>query len=172
MITQIILDGYNIIHAKNFPGRKGRSLEAQRDYLIHLVRQYAARKRINCTIVFDSKFPFSRQQKRYQRVQVRFAPAHTEADRIIQDMVRQSKNPRTLLVISSDREIQHTARVHGAQVMASEAFLQKEIAPYPVRQPEPEEPEEHKPEAALSDREVEEWLRLFSQGEDADESAQ
>ncbi len=165
MITHVILDGYNMIHARNFPGKKGRSLEEQRNYLIHLIKQYAARKRIPCTIVFDSKFPFSRQQKNYYRVTVRYSPAHTEADQVIQQMVRQSKQPHTLLVVSSDREIQHTAKIHGARVMTSESFLKEEIAPFPSTSTQPKEPEDSKPDATLSDQEIAEWLRLFSQGE-------
>ena len=167
---QIIFDGYNVIHAKNFPGRKRRSLEEQRDYLIHLVRQYAARKRVNCIIVFDSKYPYSRQQKHYQRVQVRFSPAHMEADQIIQEMIRQSKNPQMLLIISSDREIQHTAQIHGARILSSEAFLEEELAPQSFTHPESEIEEDSKPDTPMSEQEIQEWLRLFSEGEENEDT--
>ncbi len=169
MKFHVILDGYNLVHSRNFPGKKGRSLESQRDYLVQLIRQYAARTRRHCLVVFDSKIPFSRQTRKYSRVEVRFSPPHKEADHVIQEFIRNSKNPRALLVVSSDREIQHTARAHGAQVMSSESFWASEL---PARMPPPTnlpaEDDEQKPDGELSEQELQEWLRLFTNDEEDD----
>ncbi len=170
MITTVILDGYNLIHSRHFPGYKGRSLEDKRDYLIHLIRQYATQKRLRCIIVFDSKMPFSRQGKTYHRVEVRFSPPHKEADHVIQEMIRKSKNPPTILVVSSDRAIQHTAKVHGASAMSSETFWDEEAAFRPSMPTTTTiaEGENEKPDANLSDEQVQEWLDLFSREDDED----
>ncbi len=170
MGVTVLLDGYNLIHSGRFPGRKGRSLEEQRDYFIHLIRQYATQKRRQCIVVFDSKMPFSRQRKKLGRVEVRFSPPNKEADQVIQEIIRRSKNPRTLVVVSSDRAIQHTAKIHGASFLSSEAFWEEEAPYHPTQKASApsDEPEAEKPDANLSDDQIQEWLNLFSQRDEED----
>ena len=96
-------------------------------------------------------------------MEVVFANLGSTADQHIISRINRYANPRKLLVVSSDREIQNAARSRGARVITSEEFSQQMVrthAPkHKRRRPKPKEQN-------LSRREVEEWLSIFQNRSD------
>ncbi|HFE65606.1 MAG TPA: hypothetical protein ENK14_14495 [Caldithrix sp.] len=166
---KILIDGYNVIKAPRvrFPGFS--SLELQREHLIKVLKSNPQLQRSQTTVVFDSRIyiPPSRTQK-HGNLTVIFTPLNKSADEVIQQLVRQSSQPGKILVVTSDRSIQFTAKDHGARAMESHVFWQKLQTRKKNRSVGRGEPQEGA--TPLSDREVKEWLSLFrSRGGENDE---
>jgi predicted RNA-binding protein with PIN domain len=88
-------------------------------------------------------------------VEVVFAAAGRSADGILRARIRRSRNPRGLIVVTSDRAIIATARTRGARVIRSEKFAARLSAPRPIFAGR---------DVQLSTEEVEEWLKVFESG--------
>lgn len=157
---KILIDGYNVIKAPRvgFPGFS--SLELQREHLIKVLKSHPQLRGSQTMVVFDSRenIPPSRTQK-YGKLTIIFAPPDKSADEVIQHFVRRSSQPGDVLVVTSDRRIQFTAKDHGARAMESHVFWQKLQMRKKSRAVDSAEPKEGT--TPLSDREVKEWLSLF-----------
>ncbi|MER3468064.1 MAG: hypothetical protein C4312_05945, partial [Thermoflexus sp.] len=111
------------------------------------------------TVVFDRGAP-GRARDRTSRggVTVRFAPSGVTADALLIRILQAERNPRGLIVVSSDRRVQEAARRRGAQVWSSPAFvayLRRALGTVESAAPGSEE----KPEADAEGLEY--WLRRF-----------
>lgn len=135
MSLHFILDGYNIIKRSDF-------LETQvlKDARRDLVRFIGEKKPCGSsnnkvTVVFDGvedlNFPRQRDNK---GIEVIFTPplragagftSNSSADERIKKMVKDSKNPRRIVVVSDDKEIQFAIRSYGAHVTSVSEFIQK-----------------------------------------------
>ncbi|RMF79303.1 MAG: hypothetical protein D6739_11160 [Nitrospirae bacterium] len=128
--------------------------------LLWYLRRYRARTGRRIVVVFDpggAYHPASRRTK--GGITVQYAPAGSTADRVIRARLQRAKNPRRLVVVSSDRAVQRAARAVGAQVVEATAFAAELAAPPPAPEPDAE------PEKPLSEAEIAEWLRLFGEEE-------
>lgn len=147
----LLIDGHNLI---------GRMADLHLDdpedetKLVARLRAYAARTGQCLTVVFDQGLPGGRSRELSGGgVEVVFAPTGHNADGILHERIRRARDPRALVVVTSDREIVAAAQARGARVMRAEEFAAQLSAPPPAIEPEPDE--------RLSPQEVEEWLRVF-----------
>ena len=91
-------------------------------------------------------------------MKVVFAGVNSSADKRIISRIEHSADPRSLLVVSSDHEIQAVARSRGARVLTSQEFARKMVQ---THAPKHKRRKRVPRERALSAREVDEWLAIF-----------
>lgn len=142
----LLIDGHNLIARLPDMHLADPDDEAK---LVQRVRRYCFRRRRRATIVFDGKAPgggFPALPR--DPVQVVFSQ---DADALIRQRIRQTRDRRGLLVVSSDREVQATAKRLGARPVDAEAFAAELMT---LRS----SPAGEKPEPS---DEVETWLHLF-----------
>ena len=149
----LLIDGHNLIG--KMPDLSLEDLDDESDLTLR-VRQYCRRNNRRATIVFDAGLVGGRSHNlSTAKVEVLFASAGRSADGIIRERLRKASDPRSLLVVSSDRAVQEAASKRGARVVPAEEFA-AELATDPPRA----KPEQEKttPEGSL-----EEWLELFEE---------
>ncbi|MCK4463409.1 MAG: NYN domain-containing protein [Candidatus Omnitrophica bacterium] len=124
----IILDGYNVIHKIPELSRKlDESLAAARTALaIHMSswRRKYLYQRIH--IVFDGqdRATWSYSQTALHGIGCSFTQTKDEADDYIIRIIRKSKNPHDITVISDDNKIRNNCKAYGVKV-ESPSFLNK-----------------------------------------------
>ena len=151
----VLIDGHNLIGQLPDISLADRDDEAR---LVSRLQGYAGRTGKRVTVVFDRGLPGGRSQALSGgRVEVVFAPTGQNADGVLVERVRRSRNPRGLTVVTSDRAVIAAARQEGARVVHSEAFVDE-------LEPSPASPGGAKEDVHLSPGEVEAWLELFGEG--------
>lgn len=147
----ILIDGHNLI------GRLPTlSLQDPDDEekLVGLLRSFHARTGKAITVVFDpGRTSALTKVRRLGGIEVVFAPHGSSADAVIARRVRRSQNPRTWLVVTSDRKLASTVARLGARVQSADAFASS--------MPRPAEGSPEWKDAPPSPEEVEAWLALF-----------
>jgi predicted RNA-binding protein with PIN domain len=115
-MAHIIIDGYNVT------GILHGNMEAARDELLRVLKEYNASRRHDITVVFDGwKEGPGRQQSRVSGgIRTVFSALGVRADTVIERMVDGSVQ---WIVISSDREVQSHAWARGAVPVGAEQFL-------------------------------------------------
>ncbi|GAB4375853.1 MAG: NYN domain-containing protein [Calditrichia bacterium] len=156
----IIIDGYNVIKSPDIPFPQSGDLEEQREHLIRMLRSNPMVRETKMIVVFDGFTPtVSPVDTGHKNISVQFSGMKKSADDIIREKIRRFPKPSLLEVVTSDRDIQFTARSHGVKVVPVAEFWQKlhgGTQSFPKPQSEPIQKE-----SGLSDREVQEWLALF-----------
>lgn len=164
---KLIIDGHNLLKAPNSRVPGIGIYEEELAHLVRLIRSWQAGERHQVTIVFDGNRPDHPELTNGRGVQLRFSGAGKTADEVIQQMVRRAPHPGKILVVTSDRAIQFTARDHGAQVCGSNEFWNQLSSP---SQPPTPAPPEEKPNGVSNAAELKEWMDLFQRnGQDDDE---
>ncbi|MCA9077292.1 MAG: NYN domain-containing protein [Planctomycetaceae bacterium] len=169
----ILIDGYNVLHAAGFAQQSYRrgEFEKRRNKLLRLIsQQLSTRERLRTTIVFDATDPSVMPSAPHVRedILVIFAGEGGDADATIERLIRENSAPRRLCVVSSDHRLQKAARRRRGRFIDSDVFLQRL-----ARRPTPEERSQQQVEPTakhtgnLPPGEVEAWLRVF---EDIDRS--
>ena len=169
-----LLQGYNlpmpyIIDGHNLIGRMaGISLEDIDDerQLIELLVTFSGQAHKDVEVFFDNAPPGQMRVQRFGRVVARFVRAGLTADDAIRSrLTKLEREARNWTVVSSDRRVQASARAAGAQVQESATFarLIQETLGESRRNPSPSREEN------LSPDEVEDWLRLFQDGDSPEE---
>jgi predicted RNA-binding protein with PIN domain len=126
--------------------------------LVSRLQAYAGRTGKRVTVIFDRGMPGGRSENLSGgRVDVVFAPTGGSADRVLIERIRRSRNPRGLIVVTSDRDVVGAAHDRGARVVRSEEFVGQ-------LEPSAPPPAGAKEDALLSPEEVEEWLDVFDEG--------
>lgn len=147
----ILVDGHNLIGRLAMISLQDPDDEEE---LVRLLRSYQARTGKAIVVIFDpggeSVLPRSR---RFGGVQVQFAPRGSDADTLIIGRVRQSRDPGSCLVVTSDQDLANTVMRYGARVKSAEDFS-TELAG--LREIASEDGD-----AKLSADEVKAWLSLF-----------
>jgi len=157
-IPFLLIDGYNLLHAVGLarttygPG----DLERCRTRMIHqlavrLDESIVART----TVVFDafSRFDDSERYQQQHGLNVVFAPAGTDADSEMEQLILAHDAPRQLLVVSSDHRLHKAAQKRRCQAIDSEPFWES-LADQP-------DEAEHVPAATQSPNTAY-WLREFA----------
>lgn len=127
MSLHFIIDGYNLIRQTRVLDRI--KLEDSRAALVRFLNVYKPQGSSNnhVTIVFDGKEVgfFSRAVSNIEIIFTR----NESADEKIKKLVEKSKNPKNVVVVTNDREVQFAVRQLGARVKKVEDFLKKFIEP-------------------------------------------
>jgi hypothetical protein len=85
-----------------------------------------------------------------------FAGSHTIADRILIERIRELARPADWSVVSSDHEVREAAQRRKMKVRSSQEFAGLVLA-------SPQTSDSLATEDALSETEVDEWLKVFGQ---------
>ena len=150
----VLIDGHNLIGRLPDIDLEDPHDEAR---LVSRLQAYAGRTGKRVTVVFDRGLPGGRSQALSGgRVEVVFAPTGRNADRVLMERIQESRNPRGLAVVTSDREVIAAAERRDARVVRSEEFVE-------VLDPSPVAPGGAKEDVNLSADEVDQWLRLFQE---------
>ncbi|HDZ10812.1 MAG TPA: hypothetical protein ENH53_01260 [Bacteroidetes bacterium] len=153
----IIIDAYNLIHrAKDLRDILQENLEHSREALLLRLETYRQKKKVQITVVFDGDSVGVHPAQNRSGLHVVFSRFPQKADPIIKNMVRRSKNRRSILVVSSDRSVADYARSMGAKSMAAEEFYQRFLIFERVN------PLSEKYDRNLSEAEVKNWMDIFN----------
>lgn len=158
MSLHYILDGYNIIKQSDFLANK-----VLKDARMDLVRFISEKKPCgssnnSVTVVFDGRDDLDYPSGYNKGIEVLFSK-HSSADDLIKRLVEKSPNPRRIVVVSNDREIQFFIKAHYAKAEAVEEFIQRGY-PKPKKLKDAPKVELSYREAAEIDKELRSlWLR-------------
>src|SRR5262245_4263994 len=111
----LVIDGYNFLHASGILGRGvgPGSLERSRSALLNfLAESLDARELGRTTVVFDAREapPGLPRVVQHRGITVRFADPGSDADGVIEDLIRANSTPRKLVIVSSDHRLHRAAR--------------------------------------------------------------
>jgi predicted RNA-binding protein with PIN domain len=147
----LLIDGHNLIGQLPDIRLDDPHDEAK---LVSQLKAYVARTGKRVTVVFDRGMPGGHSDLSSGRIEVVFAATGHTADGILRERIHHSRNPRGLIVVTSDRDVIRTAESRGARVLRARAFVKQLQTSCPVRQGVKQNPH-------LSEAEVAEWLELF-----------
>ena len=123
MALHYLVDGYNVIHQMSQLDHF--KLEAQRLGLIHHIEHCRPQGSIKnkVTIVFDGQGGLLTSQLS-SALETIFSVGESADDKI-KEIVYQSKNAKSIVVVTDDRDIQIAVRKSGAQISSVSEFLSK-----------------------------------------------
>lgn len=151
-----LIDGHNLISYLDDIDLDDPNDEGK---LVIKLKGFAARTGKKCVVVFDHGLPGGASRLSSPHVKVIFASAAaTNADRIIQERIREIRDRKGWTVVSSDREVLGAAELHGLKGMRSVEFAK--LLKRPQRPGA-----DTAANAYVSPKEVNEWLDVF--GDDA-----
>ena len=127
MSLHFLIDGYNVIKQVEYLNNL-HTLKDARMSLVKFIRQrhLAGSKNNQVTVVFDGRedIAFYDHQKKDQ-IKIIFS-CNESADEVIKRMVGECGNPRQIVVVTDDRQIVYSSRVHGAKVIPVKEFIGRE----------------------------------------------
>lgn len=147
-----LIDGHNLIAALPDIDLADPHDEAK---LVYKLRGFAARTGKKITVVFDGGLPGGISKPlSTKQVEARFASSgKMSADEILLNRIRSLKNPRDMIVVTSDQEITSAAASRNITVLNAPAFIAL-LNPPSAEMDAKEQPP--------SPDEVEKWLKIFS----------
>lgn len=117
-----LVDGYNLLFRVC---HKTSSLQSRRELLITLLDQQLAFLKGRCSLIFDSSEQLREAPEcaSFANLDVTYTPRNLTADHYIIELVEQSSSPKTLTIVTSDRDLARACRSIGAHTLTVEAFL-------------------------------------------------
>jgi len=155
-----LIDGNNVM-GQRVGWHKDR-VRARRELLDELAR-FALTKRVRIAVAFDgAPDEHFADGSSYRGVRVHYAARGSDADERIKTLVEDSRERRTLLVVTSDRALGEYVHRCGAQVIRAGEFRRRmeEACADDTTQNTDAPPIEESPEH---------WMRYFGVAEDDDE---
>jgi uncharacterized protein len=150
-----IIDGHNLI--PKLPGLNLQDIDDELK-LIELLQTFCQRARRQAEVYFDNAPPGFAGGQHFGAVTAHFVRQGTTADAAIQRRLeRLGKKAKNWTVVSSDGQVQASARALQAHYISAETFAQTLIN---VLQETPTD-SERVAGGELSQAEVDEWLELF-----------
>ncbi len=118
--THLVVDGYNVSKT----AWATAPLDQQRSRLVGGVAALVAGKGIETTVVFDgAELDQPPMVTSPRAVRVRFSPPGTSADDLIRHLVEAEPAGRSIVVVSTDREVAESVTAMGARSVASLALV-------------------------------------------------
>lgn len=169
MSISLLIDGYNLLHATGALNltRGANALAKARDRLLaQIAGSLTETDRLKTQVVFDARRSGTAStldsEVIVRGMTVTFAVGFHEADELLEQIIRQHPNPKTLTVVSSDLRVQRCATARKAIAIGSDGWLMQALdGPRPSTNNTADESEEHEPRSDLSAEEVQKWLREF-----------
>ncbi|MCP4268058.1 MAG: NYN domain-containing protein [Candidatus Brocadiaceae bacterium] len=170
----IIVDGYNVIFKVSELGYSTEKcdIEKLRNRFLAILEQYKEKRKHKLIVVFDGKGTGNSSEIRAAGIDVVFSREHLDADEEIKRMVGNSKNPRHITVITSDRDIEQYVKKYGCKVVDPISFyrdIKNKVARLQTTEKEGRQftkQEDNEPVSKYigpSKTEAEYWLKVFSQ---------
>lgn len=105
------------------------TLRAGRDSLVKFIKEnnLEGSQRNKVTIVFDGKSEVLDSFLKDNKIEIIFTKGQSADDKI-KNLVRLSKNPKEIVVISEDKDIKFSVRSYGAKVLTIKEFFKKDIS--------------------------------------------
>ncbi len=119
-MKQFLIDGNNLLFKiKKLEKLMKRDKQAAREKLAYMIDDYFIKKGDAVTIHFDG---FENVKINLSKAKIIYAQ-NENADSMIKRQIESSKNPRNLVVVSSDvKDIVHYAKKFGCEILSSEKF--------------------------------------------------
>ena len=153
-----LVDGNNVMAQR--VGWHRDKPKARRRLMDELAR-FAQVRQVRVTVVFDgAPEEFFRDGASYRGVRLFYSERGSNADERIKQLVEQSRERRTLIVVTSDRALSDYVRRCGARVMRSGEFRK--------RMEESAASNSNSDEPAV-EGELNEWMRYFGVSPEDDE---
>ena len=153
-----LVDGNNVMAQR--VGWHRDKPKARRRLMDELAR-FAQVRQVRVTVVFDgAPEKFFRDGASYRGVRLFYSERGSNADERIKQLVEQSRERRTLIVVTSDRALSDYVRRCGARVMRSGEFRK--------RMEESAASNSNSDEPAV-EGELNEWMRYFGVSPEDDE---
>ncbi len=164
---QILIDGYNLIHAiRALADQTGAPFdpEAERRSLLSLLHTFRHRTGARIHVVFDGsksgyKYGYTRNDG---GIDVTFSSPDESADHVLMTWLEESHHPKSILLVTGDRQIVKVARRRKAPVSGSYEFAQ-EVDRILSRKRKPEPPEKYR---GVSKTEADQWMKLMGFDDD------
>jgi predicted RNA-binding protein with PIN domain len=150
-----LIDGHNLIP------KVGLRLDSPDDEmeLVTLLQEFSRLRRQPVEVYFDGAPAAQAGTRKLGAVRAHFIRLGQTADSAIRARLNgMEKAAKNWTVVSSDREVQEAARRSQAQIVSSEEFVKL------LRTTMQSAPKAVSGDAPLSEKEVEEWLRIFGGG--------
>lgn len=152
-----LIDGHNLIPKL---GLRLDSIDDEKE-LIAILQEFCRIQRRQVEVYFDGAPQPS--TRKLGAVTATFTPLKTTADNAIRNRLRKmGKAAKNWTVVSSDRQVQTDARAAQAEVISSDEFAKM------LKQAK-NSPRMVKGERLVSEKEVEDWMKLFT-GEEGSQS--
>jgi len=122
---QLLIDGYNLLHATDLFGNGSGSFQQSREALLaFLGASLNDAERDGTTVVFDAADAPPGLPATYtvEDMTVFYARDYPDADAMIEELIEEHPGPRGLTVVSSDHRVQRAARRRGAKRIDSEKW--------------------------------------------------
>lgn len=177
----IIVDAYNVIFKIPELGANAKKcdIEMLRDRFLLILKQYKEKRKHKLIVVFDGKGYGVSHKTEVSGIDVVFSRPGLDADEEIKRMVSNSKRPRQIIVVTSDRDIVQFVKKCGSKILGPSEFYRdvtKKIAQQPAyRQGHDKRTnDEREPISKYtgpSKAEAQYWLKVFSNkiGKDFDD---
>jgi len=120
-----IIDGYNLLHQNEIPGKKRDDLQKARQRLVRRIERTALGMAPRISVVFDGRERGRDAAWDSPHLEVLFSPANQTADTLIERMVSEAKKPERILVITSDHIEAQVVSASGASVLSSQEFIRQ-----------------------------------------------
>jgi uncharacterized protein len=147
-----LVDGHNLIG--KLPGLSLQDIDDEMQ-LVGWLLTFCQKQRKEVEVFFDQAPSGTQPRRQSGRVTAHFVRQNRTADQAIQErLIQLGKAARNVIVVSSDRQVQASARYAHARVLSSEDFARVLISLPSGKTVSPVEP-------TLSPEEVSEWETLF-----------
>ena len=177
----IIVDGYNVIFKIPELGYSTEKcdIEILRNRFLAILEQYKEKRKHKLIVVFDGKGYGNTSEARVAGIDVVFSRPGIDADEEIKRMVSNSENPRHIMVITADRDIEQYVKKYGCKVVEPLAFyrdIKKKVERLQTSKKEGrllrkvEDDEPASKYIGPSKAEAEYWLKVFSGKQENDKS--
>lgn len=114
-----IIDGNNLIgRIKSLQQLQRKDKQASREKLVNLLNGYFAGKKIKLTLHFDG---YPNLSLSVSKGKIEYSKNET-ADNLIRKEIESSKNPRLLILITSDHSLMNFGKVCGCTIISSDEF--------------------------------------------------
>lgn len=122
----LVIDGYNLLHAnRHLSGVSSAVFQRERDRLIERLSAYQKWKGWSITLVFDGAQGgwFGEERESVKGIEVIYSRRGERADDVIKRIAR--SRGASVVLVSSDREIERYAEKFAITVIPSEQFREK-----------------------------------------------
>jgi hypothetical protein len=147
-----LIDGHNLIP------KAGLRLDSPDDEmeLVVILQEFARLKRQQVEVYFDGAPVGYDGTRSLGTIRAHFIRQGQTADNAIRARLnRMAKDARNWIVVSSDREVQSSARTMHAQYISAEEFVKS------LRELRDSIPKPNTDDERISPAEVDEWLKIF-----------
>jgi uncharacterized protein len=117
------IDGYNLLF-RHVHVPSGKNFEAARNKLITELDAKIAHLKAHVTVVFDAPFQNDELKRgHFRSLEIIFSAKAQSADDLLIEIFKHHPQPRTLCLVTSDRELQKRAKLFSVAFQSVEDFM-------------------------------------------------